>query len=97
MSLYIVNVSTGWRLQENAPAVPCGEVVDLLPEVAADGVAKSWLIAEDDPKYLTDEHRATLAVYREKYPELAQSVEGEQPPTGDVVEDDVQPRRKRTR
>jgi type VI protein secretion system component VasA len=61
--LYIVDISTGYRTQEFAPAVPCGSVVELDPDVAADAVARGYLIPEDH-KRITEAHRNTLAAHR---------------------------------
>lgn len=65
--LYIVDISTGYRTEEFAPAVPCGSVVELDPDVAADAVARGYLIPEDH-KRITQAHRDVLAVYRREHP-----------------------------
>jgi hypothetical protein len=72
--LCIVNSASGYKTQPGAKAVRVGEVVELNDALAADGVQRGLLIADDagadEPNpYLTDEHRETLAKYKAKQAE----------------------------
>jgi hypothetical protein len=77
---YIVNISTGFRTQEFARPVPCGEEVDIHPDTAADAVKKGWLVpAETEAEWLA-------RVEREKAPQSPAPVAETLEPAAEVAE-----------